>query len=82
MFDTYQPDGLLTETQDSLLNRILVSIHKSDASKKIMSGRGKNSGPLICLQDGQQGNLAAKTADIAAPQRLPGDICLSDIQNF
>ena len=67
MFDTYQ-QGVY-----SLRPRILVPIHSSDVSRKIIHGWGRHSVQLTCLMDNRKAQ-GTKAADTAALRRVPGDI--------
>ena len=44
-----------------------------------MCSQCRNSGPVICLQDGHQETPAPEAA---VPWREPGDMCFSYIENF
>ena len=46
----------------------------SDVSRKIMSGWGRNSGPVTCLQDGLRETPVTKAADSAGPGKVPEDV--------
>ena len=81
MFDTYQQGDY--SMRPSLLNGILVTISSSDVSRKIMSGWGGNSGPVISLQDGYQ--RKHQLSKLLTPQHLEGTrrhMGLCGTQNF
>ena len=66
-----------------MLNGILVPIHSRDVSRKKISDRVRNSGPVIYLQDGHQENTSHKSHGQSSILEITGKhMCLWNTSNF